>query len=634
MFRRVSFGRQLLGISVFLAWYGTSMAQLPPVAPVSQPETAPVHSAPRNKIQIASSDHRTLIVARISYDNKDYERAFHSFKSFLPKYWDETQPAEEIILALDQYASCCMQLREYSQTIEALDRLGKWKDTPSIHNRRAHCFESLGRHAAAADEWRRAIAMEPQDVYMRVWLASLLATSPDSQVRNGNEALSLLKGFDSQIKEFPMIAMTIAAAAAEIGDFELAVSKQEEFIQVSENPTHVDKAKKLLELYRNKIRPPFFFDKAEALPEAEIRRTLELGVVVVQVRGRIVHEERVRGYCQFEVVEREHAGTVLDAKGLVLVSASTIGIVPQAEDIVSPGQVSSWLEGPFIDVYLPTTSGQSPKLLGKADIIGLDEATGIGMVRIQPSSSTDALKDLRAIPLPSSDRPRSNKQATYFSLEMEDRGLISKKAEESIAEVVTSNTPPLPPLHHKFTSLTAEENFHSWHRQNSSSHSPIFLSQVVDLQDTQLRIGTPVVNEAGECVAIVAPIISRKRMNRRIGIPASVIDRVSAKLASYGWVDRVSLPFLLSSVAKEIKVDNDTKLLAGIHVTDVLRPEKIYRDFLDQVILSVDGIPTSTTTDWLVAMEKAKARGDETIRCEVTDLSFEVTRTMLLPIQP
>ena len=67
--------------------------------------------------------------------------------------------------------------------------------------------------------------IEPGDLQNQRALAWLLATNPDSSVRNGKEALALseqiVTATNSQV---PLFLLTLAVSLAETGDFENAVA--------------------------------------------------------------------------------------------------------------------------------------------------------------------------------------------------------------------------------------------------------------------------------------------------------------------------------------------------------------------------------------------------------------------------
>ncbi len=93
-----------------------------------------------------------------------------------------------------------------------------------MYSQLATAMIKTGRHDEAVDVYRAAIANSPDDVACLNGLAWLLATSPHTHIRNGVDAVRLteraavLTGYTN-----PAVLDTLAAAYAEIGDFDNAV---------------------------------------------------------------------------------------------------------------------------------------------------------------------------------------------------------------------------------------------------------------------------------------------------------------------------------------------------------------------------------------------------------------------------
>jgi len=51
-----------------------------------------------------------------------------------------------------------------------------------------------------------------------------------------------------------------------------------------------------------------------------------------------------------------------------------------------------------------------------------------------------------------------------------------------------------------------------------------------------------------------------------------------------------------------------------------------YEVLKEQIIISIDGVPAPTTTDWMIAMERAKARDRKSVVCEITTGLGELVR--------
>lgn len=88
-------------------------------------------------------------------------------------------------------------------------------------------LETKGRYAEALAQWRAALALEPDNVRVLNDAAWLLATSPDSAVRNGREAEALAaRAVALTSGEQPAILGTLAAAEAESSEFEKAAATE------------------------------------------------------------------------------------------------------------------------------------------------------------------------------------------------------------------------------------------------------------------------------------------------------------------------------------------------------------------------------------------------------------------------
>lgn len=92
-----------------------------------------------------------------------------------------------------------------------------------------------GREADALAQWRQALRQEPENLRALNDTAWLLATSSDSSIRNGTEAMRLAEdAAELTQNRVPSILGTLAAACAEHGDFDRAVKTQLKAIELAE----------------------------------------------------------------------------------------------------------------------------------------------------------------------------------------------------------------------------------------------------------------------------------------------------------------------------------------------------------------------------------------------------------------
>lgn len=102
--------------------------------------------------------------------------------------------------------------------------------------------------------------------------------------------------------------------------------------------------------------------------------------------------------------------------------------------------------------------------------------------------------------------------------------------------------------------------------------------------------------------------------------------RISVKLLAYGQVGRASLPLAISPVTYFGKVAGKPTQLSGMSVVGVNSGILGYEVLKEQIIISIDGVPTPTTTDWMIAMERAKALDRKSVVCEITTGLGELIR--------
>ena len=179
----------------------------------------------------------------------------------------ERSPAD--VEALDQIALYHLQRKQYTEAAEMFERMNKLRPTNAVARARlAECYLELKRFEPAIAEFRQALKLQPlrridgtekvkPDMQNVIWannLAWLLATSSDSKLRNGTEAVTLATAACEAAGYKVEFVDTLAAAYAEVGQFDEAVKYCEQFLDQAQltRPDLVEDAKSRLKLYQSR----------------------------------------------------------------------------------------------------------------------------------------------------------------------------------------------------------------------------------------------------------------------------------------------------------------------------------------------------------------------------------------------
>jgi Flp pilus assembly protein TadD len=131
-----------------------------------------------------------------------------------------------------------------------------------LETRRNHALalQQSGQGAAALSAWRSLLQLTPEQPDLLNNLAWLLATDRDAAVRNGSEAVTLAqRACELTRRQQPALLGTLAAAHAEAGQFDEAISVAENAIALAQSnnqPAIAQRNRELLELYR--ARKPYY----------------------------------------------------------------------------------------------------------------------------------------------------------------------------------------------------------------------------------------------------------------------------------------------------------------------------------------------------------------------------------------
>lgn len=141
--------------------------------------------------------------------------------------------------------------KQYSKAIEDYTEvLDQQADNFMALQARGDVFLNVGKHAEAIVDFSRAVKLQAKDAALLNNLAWVLATSPEKDLRDGKRAVELATLACELTKEkLPHILSTLAAAHAEAGDFEKAIKRAQQAVDLND-PQHTPQITKELESYR------------------------------------------------------------------------------------------------------------------------------------------------------------------------------------------------------------------------------------------------------------------------------------------------------------------------------------------------------------------------------------------------
>lgn len=148
--------------------------------------------------------------------------------------------------------NCYSHQGEYQQALESFDAAIALDDThPEYFHNRALTHRLLGDLRSTRDDYRRALAVDPQFARSMNNLAWLLATCPDDELRDGDEALELAQqACELTGWQIPVCLDTLAGAYAETGDYDSAIRAIEAAIEMDNGGPNTALFQEHLEAYR------------------------------------------------------------------------------------------------------------------------------------------------------------------------------------------------------------------------------------------------------------------------------------------------------------------------------------------------------------------------------------------------
>jgi len=151
-----------------------------------------------------------------------YQAVEQQFRRLLGDYPHSGIWRYNLGLAIQRQGRWRLAIEEYVKAVDL--RPGDLK----IRHALAEALMNTGQFGRAIEHYRRAIELAPDDVAPLNGLAQIRAVAPDDEFRDGPQAVRLARRACELSKDSPLLLDTLAAAYAENGQFEQAVTTARE----------------------------------------------------------------------------------------------------------------------------------------------------------------------------------------------------------------------------------------------------------------------------------------------------------------------------------------------------------------------------------------------------------------------
>lgn len=151
---------------------------------------------------------------------------------------------------MDTLAAAYVEVGDLAQAVHWYGEVLRVDPNADAYFDRGRTYRRMKEYAKARADFEAALRLDPEWVNAHDHLAWLLATCPEAKIRDGKEAVAIAKKGLALAPKDASLMDTLAAAYAELGDFDQAVSWQERALQDASwsNP----ETRGRLDLYRKK----------------------------------------------------------------------------------------------------------------------------------------------------------------------------------------------------------------------------------------------------------------------------------------------------------------------------------------------------------------------------------------------
>jgi tetratricopeptide (TPR) repeat protein len=196
----------------------------------------------------------TLLFVQTLVNDKEYDKALETIEKVKSQHSEQLNSVRLDVMRVQILS----QAKKSRQALDELNALFE-SDPENVEYLRikGNLLLAVNRHTDAVKTFDAVLKAEPEDEMILNNLSWVLSTSPIDMLRNGKRALELAEKA-SELSEYKKayILSTLAAAHAELGDFDKAVEWSQKCIDIAEkdpdDKERLNDLKKELESYKKK----------------------------------------------------------------------------------------------------------------------------------------------------------------------------------------------------------------------------------------------------------------------------------------------------------------------------------------------------------------------------------------------
>jgi serine/threonine protein kinase/predicted Zn-dependent protease len=179
---------------------------------------------------------------------------------------------------------------------------------PELNLYRGRCYKMVGEFRHAVEDFMRAVTLEPKDPRGWMELASLLATSPDAQIRNGDLAVIYATRVCETSMERADHLDILASAYAESGDWARAIELENDSLLFATTEAEREEYFARLQLYERRVP---YHAQISGGEQVRTKGKANLNQTMIQDKTRSIRQLRKQQATKYTTLFREIVGVAI-----------------------------------------------------------------------------------------------------------------------------------------------------------------------------------------------------------------------------------------------------------------------------------------------------------------------------------